>query len=116
MANIKLVNFIKEARRRGFDDFQIREPLLRHGWPDAEVEKAFIALKPKENSGDKKIITVYLDKKLLSTLEKRADKNMLNLHEQIEDILRRSALNMRKKTPAEEKVDDKFIAYFSRKK
>jgi len=52
---------------------------------------------------------------VLKKLEKRAKKNMLNLNEQVEDILRRSVLNFRK-TPAEEKVDDKFITFFSRKK
>ena len=113
-ANPKLIAFIREARRRGFDDFQIRNPLLRAGWPAGEVENAFEFLKPKEDYKNK--VNIYLDDKLLRTLEKRASKNMLNLHEQIEEILRRSVLNMRKKTPAEEKVDDKFITLFSRKK
>jgi len=112
-ANPKLIAFIQEARKRGFDDFQIRNPLLRAGWPAGEVETAFDFLKPKEDYKNK--ITVYLDDKLLRNLEKRASKNMLNLHEQIEEILRRSTLNMKKKTPAEEKVDDKFITLFSRK-
>ena len=117
MANQKLVAFIKEARKRGFDDFQIRDPLLKHGWPSQKIEEAFEFLKPsEEKDSEKNKIAIYLDDKLLSKLESRAKKNMLNLHEQIEEILRRSTLNMRKKTPAEEKVDDKFITFFSRKK
>ena len=114
MANQKLVKFIREARRRGFDDFQIREPLLKHGWPLEEIEKAFAFLKPKYKYKNK--VSIFLDAELLRRLEKRADKNMMTLSEQIEDVLRRSALNMRKKTPTEEKIDDKFITYFSRKR
>ena len=113
-ANPKLVSFIKEARKRGFDDFQIRDPLLKAGWPFEEIEKAFMVSKPKYVYKNK--VSVFLDSKLLKIIERRADKNMLTINEQIEDILRRSTLNMRKKTPQEEKVDDKFITYFSRKK
>ena len=113
-ANPKLVKFIKEARKRGFDDFQIREPLLKHGWPFEEVEKAFASLKPEYKYKNK--VSIFLDSELLKRLEKRAGKNLFTLPEQIEDILRRSSLNMRKKTTQEEKVDDKFITYFSRRK
>lgn len=112
--NAQLVSFIQEARARGFDDFYIREPLLKSGWPVEEVKKAFAYLKPKTKSKNR--LQIYIDGKVLKQLEKRAEKNMLNLHEQIEDILRRSVLNLKKKTPAEEKVDDKFITFFSRKK
>lgn len=113
-ANHQLISFIQEARARGFEDFEIREPLLQNGWPASEVEKAFAYLKPKTKGKNR--LQIYLDNKILSSLEKRAKKNMLNLHEQIEDILRRSVLNLQKRTPVEEKVDDKFITFFSRKK
>lgn len=43
----KLLTFIKEARNRGFDDFQIRQPLMQKGWPLDEIETAFAFLKPK---------------------------------------------------------------------
>ncbi len=112
-ANPELVKFIREARKRGYEDFQIRVPLLEKGWPSAEIKSAFDFLKPKKVSKNR--IEVYLDGVLLRKLETRAKKNMLNLHEQIEDILRRSVLSM-KRTSAEEKVDDKFITFFSRKK
>ena len=114
MPNKALVKFIREARKRGFDDFQIRKPLLENGWDFEEIEKAFASLKPKYKYKNK--VSIFLDSELLKHLHKRADKNMLTLSEQIEDVLRRSTLNMRKKTPMEEKVDDKFITFFSRKK
>jgi hypothetical protein len=116
MADKRLVEFIIESRKRGFDDFQIRDPLVKNGWPPADVEKAFASLKPETETKSKKEITIYLSSDLLKKIEKRADKNMLSVPEQIEDILRRSTLNMRKKTPQEEKVDDKFITFFSRKR
>ena len=115
-ANQELVKFIKEARKRGFDDWQIREPLLKKGWPFEEIEKAFVFLKPKSNYEYKNKLNVYLDSEILKKLEKRADKNMLTLHEQIEDILRRSCLSAGKQTFKEEKLDDKLVAIFSRRK
>jgi hypothetical protein len=112
--NSELISFVKEARVRGFEDFQIRDSLLNNGWPSEEIEKAFVYLKSKKESKNR--IQIHLDDKVLKKLEKRAEKNMLNLNEQVEDILRRSVLNLQKKTPTEEKVDDKFITFFSRKK
>ena len=113
-ANSELVSFIKKSRARGFEDFQIREPLLKNGWLVEDIENAFSQLKPKKESKNR--IQIHLDDKLLKKLEKRAEKNMLNLNEQIEDILRRSVLSLQKRTPTEDKVDDKFITFFSRKK
>ena len=114
MVNKALVNFVKEARKRGFDDFQIREPLIKEGWANDKIEEAFAYLKPRYKFKNK--VSLFLDSELLKRLQKRADKNLFTLPEQIEDILRRSALNLRKKTAKEEKVDDKFITYFSRKR
>ncbi|MEK6952622.1 MAG: hypothetical protein AABX29_06420, partial [Nanoarchaeota archaeon] len=113
MPNKALVKFIKEARKRGFDDYQIREPLIKHGWPLEEIEKAFNFLKPKYKYKNK--VSIFLDNEILKKLERRAKKNMFTLPEQIEDILRRSILSQRKSTQ-EEKLDDKFLAYFSRRK
>lgn len=60
-------------------------------------------------------ITIELDEEIEKVLKKRADKNMFSLIEQIEDILRRSAVSSGKKTsPYEPKVDDKLIGLFSR--
>ena len=54
---------------------------------------------------------IFLDEELREALEKRAKKNMLTLPDQIEDILRRSTLNQKlKKSPPEDKMDDKLVA------
>lgn len=88
MPDKKLIKFIKEARKRGFDDFQIKEPLLKKGWPLEEIEKAFAFLKPKYKYKNK--ISIFLDSDILKRINKRAKRNMFTLSEQIEDILRRS--------------------------
>jgi len=113
MANPKLIEFVKEARKRGFDDYEIRKPLLAAGWPAGEVEAAFISLKPKPQH--KHQVCFYLDSKILTQLEKRAKKNMFTLEEQVADILRRSVANTRKSTKPE-KLDDMLVSLFSRKK
>lgn len=112
----KLLNFIKESRKRGFDDYQIRQALVSHRWPEIVVDNAFQILHQarKNHQKFKNKVTVYLDSKILSSLERRAKRNMLNLHEQIEDILRRSVLSAKSGYPKAIKADDKFIEYFSR--
>jgi hypothetical protein len=112
--NANLVKFIKESRKRGFDDFQIREPLLKKGWPVEEIEKAFYVLKPKYKLKNK--ISVYVDSEVLKIIDKRAKKNMLNLNEQIEDILRRSCINMKKGNSKQAKCDDSLVTIFSRER
>ncbi|MEK6860839.1 MAG: hypothetical protein AABY07_02605 [Nanoarchaeota archaeon] len=114
MPNKELVKFIKESRKRGYDDYQIREPLLKHGWPLNEIETAFAYLKPKYKYKNK--ISLFLDSEILKKLEKRANKNLFTLSEQIEDILRRSVLSQSLKSAKPEKLDDKFISFFSRRK
>jgi hypothetical protein len=113
MANKELINFIKEARRRGFDDWQIKEPLLKNNWPINEIEKAFCALKPKYKFKNK--VSLFLDSEILKVIDKRAKKNMFTISEQIEDILRRSCLRL-SSTKKEEKLDDLLVSLFSRKK
>ena len=112
-ANKDLLKFVKEARKRGFDDFQIKEPLLKKGWPLDEIEKVFFHLKPKYKYKNK--VNLFLDSNILKTLEKRAKKNMFTISEQIEDILRRSCIKT-KSTTKPEKLDDLLITLFSRKK
>jgi hypothetical protein len=115
-----LLDFIKEARARGFDDYQIREPLLKKGWPAEEVEEAFFILKSQLKKTQLKYKTkleIYVDNKVLASIEKRAKKNLFSLNEQVEDILRRSCVNLNKASSSvDEKLDDKFIALFSRRK
>ena len=118
--NQELLNFIKEARKRGFDDAQIKSPLLSHGWPLSEINRAFSSLKQTKKTYfmDHKIknqVAIYLNEEVLKALEKRAKKNMFNLNEQIEDILRRSTITSRKQKVEEDKVDDLFLKLFSRK-
>ena len=115
MASSQLVKFIQEARKRGFDDLQIKKPLLEHGWPVNEIERAFACLQPKFKF--KNQVCLFLDSEVLKILEKRATKNMFTVSEQIEDILRRSCVGMKRKNLAyDEKLDDKLVALFSRKK
>lgn len=112
--NKSLVKFIKESRKRGFDDFQIREPLLKKGWSLDEIEKAFYVLKPRYKFKNK--VSIFLDSEVLKMIDKRAKKNMLTLSEQMEDILRRSCVNLKKGTSRKVKCDDSLVAIFSREK
>ena len=112
--NSKLLEFIQEARKRGFTDIEIKEPLLKNNWPQEEIEKAFIYLQPKFKL--KNQICIFLDEEVIKMLEKRAKKCMLTLPEQIEDILRRSCLGIKnKKLSYDSKLDDTLISLFSRK-
>ena len=108
--------FIKEARKRGFGDTKIRDALVNYGWPVLEVERAFLSLSAKYKF--KNQVTMFLDTEVLELLEKRANKNMMTVNEQIEDILRRSTINQKnkKKSPYDTKVDDALVSIFSRKK
>lgn len=121
MADQKLVEFIKETRRRGFDDSVIINELIKNGWPENEIDAAFDYIaginKKKFDHKSENQITIFLDDELLNLLEKRAKKNMLTVSELIEDILRRSTINQKtKKSIYDEKLDDKLIAMFSRKR
>jgi len=109
----ELITFILEARKRGFSDNQIREAILDKGWPVKSMESAFDSFNPKFKL--KNQVQVFLSDDLLKKLDKRAKKNMLAISEQIEDILRRSCINT-KKSLADEKLDDKLVGLFSRKK
>jgi len=114
MPNKSLIKFIQEARKRGFDDWQIKEPLIKRGWPIDAIEQAFLSLKPKYRFKNK--VCVFLDSELLKILEKRAKRNLFTLSEQIEDILRRSCINTRKPSLGKEKIDDLLVSIFSRRK
>jgi hypothetical protein len=184
------VDYIKECRKRGFEDLEIKNSLIEKGWPVEDIDKAFNSLdknkkvkkedsekkketeKKKEDSKEDKYyqnmvdikeekdseenegneeyqeergyivpkkqdyeseeqdkykskytqevygssVTVFLDDELRTALQKRAKKNMFNLQEQIEDILRRSTLNLKgKKYLPDEKLDDKLVGVFSRR-
>jgi len=117
--NSDLVKFIKQARKRGFDDYQIREPLLKQGWPLDEIEAALFSIRPKKDAHIKfkNKVEIYLNNDLLALIDKRAKRNMLTLPEQIEDILRRSTLSLKNKgSKTPEKIDDLLVSLFSRQK
>jgi hypothetical protein len=113
MTDKKLVEFIKESRKRGYGDADIKNALINHGWPFTEIESAFKYLEPKYVN--KNQITLFLSDELMNSLKKRANKNMLTMPEQIEDILRRSTLNQTKASTSE-KLNDSLISLFSRKR
>ena len=112
MANQDLIRFILEARKRGFNDKKISEALMSNRWPIHEIHLAFESLKDKHHF--KESVTIWLDNEIIKLLEKRAKKNMLNVEEQIEDIVRRSIANQ-KPSAKKEKLDDMLVGLFSRK-
>ena len=113
-ANKELVKFIRVARKRGFDDYQIKEPLLKHGWLLHEIERAFASLKPSYKFKNK--ICIFLDSDILKIIDKRAKKNLFTTSEQIEDILRRSCIRAKTIKRQEEKIDDLLVSIFSRRR
>jgi hypothetical protein len=110
--NSELVKFIKEARKRGFSDIQIKEPLIKEGWSASEVNEALQNI-PKPG---KERIAINLDRGVIEIIKKRAKKNFLTLEEQIEDIVRRSCVNQKKLKAPSEKIDDLLLSIFSRKR
>ena len=112
MVEKKLVDFINEARRRGFSDIVIRKALVNNGWPLKIVNEAFQSFNPKQKL-PKNQICIFLSDEVLTELGKRAKKNLMNLEEQIEDILRRSCAR-KNKSIASEKIDDLLVSCFSR--
>jgi len=112
MANTDLIRFILEAQKRGFSDSKIKEALLSNKWPTIEISSAFQSLRKSHHF--KESLNIWLDSEVIKKLEKRAKRNMLNLNEQVEDILRRSVINQ-KSTQKSEKLDDMLIGLFSRK-
>ncbi|NCN51973.1 hypothetical protein GW931_03100 [archaeon] len=62
-------------------------------------------------------ITISIDEEVKKVLSKRAEKNFLTLKEQIEDILRKSAVRTKNaKSQNLPKLDDNLIGIFSRDK
>jgi len=115
MPDKNLVNFIIEARKKGYSDLQIKEPLLNNGWTINKIDAAFDSLNPKFKS--KNQICIFLDDEILKTLEKRGKSNMFSISEQIEDILRRSCASRKQSVSiSKEKIDDLLVECFSRSK
>ena len=107
----KLLNFIIDARKRGYSDAIIIKALEKNRWSAKHINSAFEKLRTKPKI--KNQVCIFLSDEILKTLEKRAKKNLFNVAEQIEDILRRSCA--RKSTGFKpEKLDDALIGCFSR--
>lgn len=130
-SNPELLKYIRECQALGYDDWQIREELMKNGWQIEDVAEAFLQIRYEENQKLKKkvrtprgkvvehyknTISVHLDSEVYNLIEKRAKKNMFTVEEQAADILRRSTINQKnQKSIADEKLEDKFIKLFSRK-
>ena len=61
-------------------------------------------------------ITINLDEDVKKIISKRAKRNLLNLREQIEDILRKSAVRTKAGISRAVKIDDRLVSVFSREK
>ena len=61
-------------------------------------------------------ITITLDEDVKKIISRRAKRNLFTLREQIEDILRKSAVRTKAGTSRVIKVDDRLVAAFSRDK
>jgi len=109
-----LKKFIKASRKKGYSDWEIKKIILNKGYPNQEIEKAFISLEPKKKY--KNQICLFLGSDVINTLEKRAKKNMFTLSEQVEDIIRRSCISSKTSGTSAFKTDDKLIEIFSRQK
>jgi len=61
-------------------------------------------------------ITINIDEDVKKIINKRAKTNLLTLREQIENILRKSAVRSKLGTFNQIKIDDKLVAVFSRQR
>jgi len=60
-------------------------------------------------------ITIRLNESEVKVLKKRAKKNMLELREMVEDIVRRSCINTKSGGSITDNIDDRLVGLFSRK-
>jgi len=108
-----LLNFIINARKKGYSDSDIHKALEKNKWPVKIITKAFKALRSKPKM--KNQICVFLSDEILKTLIKRSKKNLFTVSEQIENILRRSCASG-SSSYQKEKLDDSLVGIFSRSK
>jgi len=60
-------------------------------------------------------ITIDIDDEVHKIISKRAKKNLMTLREQVEDILRKSAVSTKNKSGfVTDKIDDTLVSVFSR--
>ncbi|MEK6812129.1 MAG: hypothetical protein AABX76_01075 [Nanoarchaeota archaeon] len=61
-------------------------------------------------------ITIDIGDDIQKIISKRAKKNMLTLREQVEDIVRQSAVRTKAGSVSDDKIDDTLVGVFSRSK
>jgi len=61
-------------------------------------------------------VTINIGEDVKKIISRRAKRNLLTLREQIEDILRKSAVRTKTGTSRAIRVDDRLVAAFSREK
>jgi len=62
-------------------------------------------------------LTIDIPENVLKILKKRADKNLLSTKEQVEDIIRRSAVSYKSNSSISEvSPDDRLVSIFSRQR
>ena len=62
-------------------------------------------------------ITIDIDDKVYKVLSSRAKKNLMTVREQVEDILRKSAVSTKNQSGTSSgKIDDTLVSVFSREK
>lgn len=61
-------------------------------------------------------ITIDIDEDVQKVISKRAKKNMLTIREQVEDIVRQSAVRTKSGSTTTDKLDDTLVGVFSRNK
>lgn len=114
MVDKRVIDFIRESRRRGFDDPAIAQRLSEAGWSINEIDAAFNAVK---KTTQKVRLCINIDEDVAKMLARRAKRNLMSIEEQAEDILRRSCVGMRKKPLGEEKmIGNGLVSIFSRRR
>ena len=111
-----LIDFIIEAKNRGFKESEIRAPLLQKGWSKIQIQNAFDYVKERYSPKHKDRITIFLDHQVLQIIKKRAKRNLLSIEEQIENIVHKSALAGKKLKAPEQNIDDLLVSIFSRRR
>lgn len=111
--NKDLIKFVKEAKKRGFSEDEIRKPLMERGWPVDTVNEAIEYVKDNTQTHS---IEISIEPLLYKEIKKRANKNLLSTHDQIVDIIRRSCVSAKRRVPKEKKLDDLLVSIFSRRK
>ena len=113
VADQKLIDFIIEVKRRGYNNSEVIPQLTERGWSIREINAALKSI----STTKKEKVEIYLNENIIDIVKKRARKNLLSLPEQIEDIVRRSCVNTKiNKSKANEKLDDLLVGIFSRRK